>query len=356
VLCRSVVRGVVSSTADAKAALDARERDRMLRMSKQEAFASRIQAARDRVDAARDKAKTAQLENRRRQAPEDVVSELVAEALRIIAEADALYEVLIDDPMADARMQQYLTVVPRAETKVRLSLVAPAMHALACVVGGDDIDRGALSLCEMLIPFVVVAFQAAEALQAVRQSLERLDRERKAEQSALHAQAFTNIQMAKDRLRKIVDKAEELDLSEQLEAPIDDATKAVLGAETYKEMTAEKCVLRLLHACRDVMTRAHALLCRRRLCVRRSPCCSSDSVESSRQLVALALEAKSKVGQLDSLLKKLMTDLAMHDQSRLAEQVAAAMSDVARLRAKLSSMARIDTEDGACLHSLCVGC
>jgi hypothetical protein len=59
-----------------------------------------------------------------------------------------------------------------------------------------------------------------------------------ADRSALHAQALTNIAMARERLDKLVVKADSVALDKELEAAMDAATKAVFGAETLRDMTA----------------------------------------------------------------------------------------------------------------------
>ena len=49
---------------------------------------------------------------------DDGPSELLADAVRLVSEADTLYELLMDEPMSDVRIQQFIATVPRAESKV----------------------------------------------------------------------------------------------------------------------------------------------------------------------------------------------------------------------------------------------
>ncbi len=51
---------------------------------------------------------------------DDGPSEILADALRLVSEADTLYELLMDEPTSDVRIQQFIATVPRAESKVVL--------------------------------------------------------------------------------------------------------------------------------------------------------------------------------------------------------------------------------------------
>ncbi len=80
--------------------------------------------------------------------------------------------------------------------------------------------------------------QTAEAGEAIQERNTRLARARQADRSALHAQALTNIAMARERLDKLIIKADSVALDKELETAMDAATKAVFGAETLRDMTA----------------------------------------------------------------------------------------------------------------------
>ena len=86
--------------------------------------------------------------------------------------------------------------------------------------------------------------QTAEAGEAIQERNTRLARARQADRSALHAQALTNIAMARERLDKLIIKADSVALDKELETAMDAATKAVFGAETLRDMTATVCVQR----------------------------------------------------------------------------------------------------------------
>ena len=53
-----------------------------------------------------------------------------------MSEADTLYELLMDEPASDVRIQQFIATVPRAEAKVG------AMGVRLCVVGRVGGGRG----------------------------------------------------------------------------------------------------------------------------------------------------------------------------------------------------------------------
>ena len=82
------------------------------------------------------------------------------------------------------------------------------------------------------------SLQTAEAGEAIQERNTRLARARQADRSALHAQALTNIAMARERLDKLIIKADSVALDKELETAMDAATKAVFGAETLRDMTA----------------------------------------------------------------------------------------------------------------------
>ena len=55
---------------------------------------------------------------------DDGPSEILADAVRLVSEADTLYELLLDEPTSDVRIQQFIATVPRAESKVGMVLGA----------------------------------------------------------------------------------------------------------------------------------------------------------------------------------------------------------------------------------------
>ncbi len=84
---------------------------------------------------------------------------------------------------------------------------------------------------------IVLMAQVSEAAGAISERNTRIARTQLADRSAQHALALTNIAMARDRLDKLIQKAETVDFDKDLEAAMDAATKAVFGAETLRDMT-----------------------------------------------------------------------------------------------------------------------
>lgn len=80
--------------------------------------------------------------------------------------------------------------------------------------------------------------QVTEALTSVRERNERLKREQQAATSQQQAEALTTIAMARDRLNKLSERAEGLDCDDEAFDTVHDAaTKAVIAAEMYRDMT-----------------------------------------------------------------------------------------------------------------------
>ena len=63
----------------------------------------------------------------------------------------------------------------------------------------------------------------------------------------------------------------------------------------------------------------------------------SDGVEAMDRISSMATEAKSKVAHFDSEIKRCLADMSITEHAKLVEQVASAMTAVARMRAKLDS-------------------
>ncbi len=55
------------------------------------------------------------------------------------------------------------------------------------------------------------------------------------------------------------------------------------------------------------------------------------------RISVMASEAKAKVAHFDSEIKRCITDLSITEHAKLVEQVASAMTAIARMRAKLDS-------------------
>jgi hypothetical protein len=62
---------------------------------------------------------------------DDGPSEILADAVRLVSEADTLYELLMDEPTSDVRIQQFIATVPRAESKVGTALGAAVGRGLS---------------------------------------------------------------------------------------------------------------------------------------------------------------------------------------------------------------------------------
>ena len=107
---------------------------------------------------------------------DDGPSELLADASRLVSECDTLYDLLVDEPSSDARIQQFVSTVPRAEAKVRvlhshvLSFAtrkhspAEALHGIAPIVSLLSwlVVRWLVGWCCWLVGVVVLLHNTRE--------------------------------------------------------------------------------------------------------------------------------------------------------------------------------------------------
>ena len=104
----------------------------------------------------------------------------------------------------------------------------------------------------------LVTVQVSEAYEAITERNTRISRSKLADRSAQHALALTNIAMARERLDKLLVKAEAVEFDREMEAAMDAATKAVYGAETLRDMTTTAYVMVVLLVTCCPETCAHA--------------------------------------------------------------------------------------------------
>ena len=135
---------------------------------------------------------------------------------------------------------------PRCVSHCRRLQRARRWHA-SCLCSGQC---GCLGTCVSGVVSILshtrVTVQVSEAYEAITERNTRISRSKLADRSAQHALALTNIAMARERLDKLLVKAEAVEFDREMEAAMDAATKAVYGAETLRDMTTTAYVMAVL--------------------------------------------------------------------------------------------------------------